>query len=227
MLQSAMASSERIFKLLDEPVDIARRRSGSPRPLAEGRRRGHIVFDHVWFAYNAGEAWRAAGRLVRGAAGRADRHRRRDRRRARRRSSTCCCGSTTCSGARSWSTASTCASWPLERAARGCSAWCCRTCTCSRARSPTTSGSGTPAIDDDAVRRAAEAVHADAFIERLPHGYDSAGGRARRHAVGRPEAAAVVRAGAGVRPAGAGARRGDVERRHRDRTADPRRAATC
>jgi len=50
VLQSAMASSERIFKLLDEPVVIA-----SPQaptiPAADGRG-GHIVFDHVWFAYN-------------------------------------------------------------------------------------------------------------------------------------------------------------------------------
>jgi ATP-binding cassette subfamily B protein len=49
ILQSAMASSERIFKLLDEPVTIEsppvpRRRDPSKPP--------HIVFDHVWFAYN-------------------------------------------------------------------------------------------------------------------------------------------------------------------------------
>ena len=63
-----------------------------------------------------------------------------------------------------------------------------------------------------------------AFIERLPGGYRRAGRRARIDAVGRPEAAAVVRARAGVRSAGADSRRGDVERRHRDRDADPRRA---
>src|SRR6185369_14610753 len=33
---------------------------------------------------------------------------------------------------------------------------------------------GNPAIDDDAVRRAAQAVHADAFVDRLPAGYQSA-----------------------------------------------------
>ena len=60
---------------------------------------------------------------------------------------------------------------------------------------------GNPAIDDERVRRAAQAVHADAFIDRLPAGYASAGRRARGDAVGRPEAAAVVRARAGVRPA--------------------------
>jgi len=57
VLQAAMASSERIFKLLDTPVTIASR-SGpqvpSPeRPASSAERRpGHIVFDHVWFAYN-------------------------------------------------------------------------------------------------------------------------------------------------------------------------------
>jgi ATP-binding cassette subfamily B protein len=86
VLQAAMASSERIFKLLDTPVVI---RSGSgmrdpgagetmesgsdpgsriPHPGArtpgdeqraatrKPRREGHIVFDHVWFAYDA-ENW--------------------------------------------------------------------------------------------------------------------------------------------------------------------------
>jgi ATP-binding cassette, subfamily B, multidrug efflux pump len=48
ILQSAMASSERIFKLLDEPVHIE-----SPvSPLPTMSQEGHIVFDHVWFAYN-------------------------------------------------------------------------------------------------------------------------------------------------------------------------------
>ena len=68
ILQAAMASSERIFKLLDEPITIQNpepvtslsRRS----PTQEGREggggrdggprqgRGHIVFEQVWFAYN-------------------------------------------------------------------------------------------------------------------------------------------------------------------------------
>jgi ATP-binding cassette, subfamily B, multidrug efflux pump len=48
IMQSAMASSERIFKLLDEPVHIE-----SPRePKSPVGMKGHIVFDHVWFAYN-------------------------------------------------------------------------------------------------------------------------------------------------------------------------------
>ena len=49
ILQSAMASSERIFKLLDEPVQIE---SPAPRAYPHGPHDGHIVFDHVWFAYN-------------------------------------------------------------------------------------------------------------------------------------------------------------------------------
>ncbi|HEX3645997.1 MAG TPA: ABC transporter ATP-binding protein [Vicinamibacterales bacterium] len=49
VMQSAMASSERIFKLLDEPVAIE-------SPAQPDRRRppapGHIRFENVWFAYN-------------------------------------------------------------------------------------------------------------------------------------------------------------------------------
>ena len=57
ILQAAMASSERIFKLIDEPVTIQNPPdTGLARRSAEreGRslNRGHIVFDHVWFAYN-------------------------------------------------------------------------------------------------------------------------------------------------------------------------------
>lgn len=52
ILQSAMASSERIFKLLDEPVRIA-----SPeKPVRIGRATGRIEFQNVWFAYN-NEDW--------------------------------------------------------------------------------------------------------------------------------------------------------------------------
>src|ERR1044072_1339863 len=47
ILQSAMASSERIFKLLDEPVTIK-----SPEKVVPvGRARGRIEFRNVWFAY--------------------------------------------------------------------------------------------------------------------------------------------------------------------------------
>jgi len=53
IMQAAMASSERIFKLLDEPVVIQSPATPVKRPAPAA---GHIVFDHVWFAYN-GEDW--------------------------------------------------------------------------------------------------------------------------------------------------------------------------
>ncbi|PYX48384.1 MAG: antibiotic ABC transporter ATP-binding protein [Acidobacteria bacterium] len=46
ILQSAMAASERIFKLLDTPVDIV-----SPAVTKRPQGPGRIEFDHVWFAY--------------------------------------------------------------------------------------------------------------------------------------------------------------------------------
>ncbi len=49
VLQSAMASSERVFSLLDEPVAVGA--PAAPRQLPTPRR-GHIVFEHVWFAYD-------------------------------------------------------------------------------------------------------------------------------------------------------------------------------
>ena len=70
VLQAAMASSERIFKLLDTPATIQSRTAPHrPRTTDHGLRTadhglrttvgrprsGHIVFDHVWFAYNDDE----------------------------------------------------------------------------------------------------------------------------------------------------------------------------
>jgi ATP-binding cassette, subfamily B, multidrug efflux pump len=46
ILQSAMASSERVFKLLDSPVEIV-----SPANPVKAEGEGRIEFDHVWFAY--------------------------------------------------------------------------------------------------------------------------------------------------------------------------------
>jgi ATP-binding cassette subfamily B protein len=51
VLQSAMASSERIFKLLDEPVSI----DSPPRPR-KAPMAGHIAFEQVWFAYGSTRA---------------------------------------------------------------------------------------------------------------------------------------------------------------------------
>jgi ATP-binding cassette, subfamily B, multidrug efflux pump len=47
-LQSAMASSERIFKLLDTPADII-----SPKVTKSPTGPGRIEFDQVWFAYRS------------------------------------------------------------------------------------------------------------------------------------------------------------------------------
>jgi ATP-binding cassette subfamily B multidrug efflux pump len=52
ILQSAMASSERIFKLLDTPAQVI----APEHPLTLGNTGAAIEFDHVWFAYDA-EDW--------------------------------------------------------------------------------------------------------------------------------------------------------------------------
>jgi len=52
LLQSAMASSERVFKLIDQPIDIADPRE--PQALPE-HARGEILFENVWFAYGETE----------------------------------------------------------------------------------------------------------------------------------------------------------------------------
>jgi ATP-binding cassette subfamily B protein len=47
ILQSAMASSERVFALMDVPEEIL----DPPNPLDIRAFRGEVEFDHVWFAY--------------------------------------------------------------------------------------------------------------------------------------------------------------------------------
>jgi ATP-binding cassette subfamily B multidrug efflux pump len=51
ILQSAMAASERIFKLIDEPAQVV-----SPAVIKRPDGPGRIEFDHVWFAYRDTEA---------------------------------------------------------------------------------------------------------------------------------------------------------------------------
>jgi ATP-binding cassette subfamily B multidrug efflux pump len=48
ILQAAMASSERIFKLLDTPVEVVAPRKPTSIPASDAT----IEFDHVWFAYH-------------------------------------------------------------------------------------------------------------------------------------------------------------------------------
>jgi ATP-binding cassette subfamily B protein len=51
VMQSAMASAERIFQLLDTPVEIeSHKQARVPKPF-----RGEVVFDNVWFHYKAGD----------------------------------------------------------------------------------------------------------------------------------------------------------------------------
>ena len=68
ILQSAMASSERIFKLLDTPVEIV-----TPIHPKSPEGAGRIEFDHVWFAYRtmaqAAEEAAAKGEKLKLAAG--------------------------------------------------------------------------------------------------------------------------------------------------------------
>jgi ATP-binding cassette, subfamily B, multidrug efflux pump len=60
ILQSAMAACERIFKLLDAPVEIT-----SPAVTKTPDGPGRIEFDHVWFAYRKMPAETAELRLAR------------------------------------------------------------------------------------------------------------------------------------------------------------------
>jgi ATP-binding cassette, subfamily B, multidrug efflux pump len=51
VMQSAMAAAERIFQLLDTPVEIESPRNARvPKPF-----RGEVVFDDVWFHYQSGD----------------------------------------------------------------------------------------------------------------------------------------------------------------------------
>ena len=56
ILQSAMAASERVFKLLDTPAEIT-----SPAVTKTPTGPGRIEFDHVWFAYRNVAAGKDAG----------------------------------------------------------------------------------------------------------------------------------------------------------------------
>jgi ATP-binding cassette subfamily B protein len=53
IFQAAMASSERIFRLIDEPVTL----QDPPTPVPLPRVSGRIEFRDVWFAYGEDEGW--------------------------------------------------------------------------------------------------------------------------------------------------------------------------
>lgn len=54
VMQSSMASSERIFQLLDTPIGVRDPAVPKSLPVA-GAGRGSIRFEHVWFRYGAGD----------------------------------------------------------------------------------------------------------------------------------------------------------------------------
>jgi len=54
VLQSAFASAERIFRILDTAPELSRAQNPRPLPRSNGGFRGHIRFEHVSFAYATG-----------------------------------------------------------------------------------------------------------------------------------------------------------------------------
>lgn len=168
VMQSAMASSERIFKLLDEPVSIA-------SPAAPKRRaapaQGHVRFEDVWFAYNDDDFVlkgvtfdvRPGERVgIVGATG---------------------SGKTTMINLllrfydvkRGRITIDGVDVRELDLAdVRGLFSLVLQDVHLFSGTVADNIRLGNPAIDDDRVRRAARAVHAEPFILRLPSGYESA-----------------------------------------------------
>jgi ATP-binding cassette subfamily B protein len=64
-LQQAMAASERVFRLLDEPEAIGLAPAGAPARTVERKRHGvRVEFDDVWFAYDLGHVARDSGRTA-------------------------------------------------------------------------------------------------------------------------------------------------------------------
>ena len=166
-----MAASERIFDLLDEPIEIV----DSPNPVEPPPFQGRLEFDNVWFAYGPGRPSAKTGCCAdspSGGARRAGRAGRRDRRRqdldhqlaqpllrAAARPRSCSTGWTSATTART-----TCAAaWQSS----------CRTPSSSPARSPATSACWTTPSTSRSLRWAAEYVNAAPFIERLPDGYQT------------------------------------------------------
>ena len=170
VLQSAMASSERIFGLLDTPISISSPLAPVVLPLVDGAGRGHIVFEHVWFAYRD-EAWvlrdvsfevQPGQRVgVVGATG---------------------AGKTTVINlvlrfydvqqGRILVDGIDVRDWPLQELRRRFGL----VLQDVHLFSGTVAANirlGSAHLDDDVVRRAAEAVHADAFIARMPDGYQT------------------------------------------------------
>jgi ATP-binding cassette subfamily B protein len=168
IFQAAMAASERIFTLLDTPVVISSpdRRRSADRPIVPGR----IEFDHVWFAYKDEdfvlrdvsfviEPGQRVG--VVGATG---------------------AGKTTLinlllrfydvTRGRILIDGIDLRELPLDHLRR-LFGLVLQDVHLFSGTIASNIRLGRPDIDDDAVRGAAAAVHADRFVERLPQGYDT------------------------------------------------------
>ena len=174
VLQSAMASSERIFKLLDEPIAIA--------PPAKPRRRpapaeGHIRFEDVWFAYNAETAQSPPNWVLKGITF--------DVRPGERVGIVGATGSgkTTLINLllrfydvqRGRITIDGVDVRALDLAdLRGLFSLVLQDVHLFSGTVADNIRLGNPSIDDDRLRRAARAVHAEPFVERLPGGYAAA-----------------------------------------------------
>jgi ATP-binding cassette subfamily B protein len=168
VLQAAMASSERIFSLLDEPVAV---RSPALPVHRSPSAAGHIVFEHVWFAYKDEDyVLRDVSFEVRpgqrvgivGATG---------------------AGKSTITNLllrfydvnRGRITVDGVDIRELDLAdLRGLVSLVLQDVHLFSGTIADNIRLGNQALDDDQVRRAARAVHADAFIERLPAGYGTA-----------------------------------------------------
>jgi ATP-binding cassette subfamily B protein len=168
VLQAAMASSERIFSLLDEPLAVSSPASPVRRSQSAA---GHIVFEHVWFAYKDEDyVLRDVSFEVRpgqrvgivGATG---------------------AGKSTITNLllrfydvnRGRITVDGVDIRELDLAdLRGLVSLVLQDVHLFSGTIADNIRLGNQALDDDQVRRAARAVHADAFIERLPAGYGTA-----------------------------------------------------
>jgi ATP-binding cassette subfamily B protein len=167
ILQSAMASSERIFRLLDTPVAV----QSPAEPIRPAVRQGRIEFDRVSFAYNEGEPVLSDVSFVVGPGERVG------------IVGATGAGKTTIinlllrfydvSGGRILVDGVDVRDWDLSEL-RSLFSLVLQDVHLFSGTIESNIRLGQAAIDDAAVRRAATAVHADRFIARLPGGYGQA-----------------------------------------------------